>query len=90
MREQENAAEKATGRETERDNSRSIVGKLCQDIAREQGGTEVTPISDHGKGNSGEVSTRRERVNSDPQGFQYTDRPRADSNMDDENEFYWD
>lgn len=70
--------QKAGGRDTMEDNAHDVVSRMCSQVANEQGGTEVMPISDNGKGNSGDLPNECERANSDPQGFTYHDYPRSD------------
>lgn len=66
--------------DTGADSARDLVRSLTREVARSQGGTEhaSSPL-DGSKGNEDKIDVSLdERVNCDPQGFQYTDRPRDD------------
>ena len=71
----ENPGYEAT--DTESDNACDVVQSFARDLARSQGGTEHVQIDPTDKGNDdGFDLDRSERVNCDPQGFQWTDQPR--------------
>lgn len=72
------AVAKSAGGDTLPSDADNVVVSFCDGVARQQGGTYVTPIPGGAKGNSGQIGYGREPVNSDPQGFKYTDQPRSD------------
>jgi hypothetical protein len=59
-------------------NALNAVRGAASEAARSQGGTELTAPPSGSKGNSGQIGLGREAVNSDPQGFRWTDVPRED------------
>lgn len=74
-------AEKASsGSDTESDSACEAVQSLVDQISREQGGTENVTIDASEKGNDdGFDLSQSERVNSDPQNFQWNEQPREGS-----------
>lgn len=70
---------KVPNTDTEADNACDVVQAFSRQIASEQGGTEHVSFDPTEKGNDdGFDLDRGERVNCDPQGFQWTDQPRDD------------
>ena len=84
-KERQDAQAAASGSDTNPSEALNDVRRHCEDVARGQGGTTITPISDHGKGNVDDTpfDHQREPVNSDPQGFKHYDVKRLDSNNED-------
>jgi len=74
--------------DTSADNARDMVQGICRDAARSQGGTEHESFDPSDKGNdNGFDLDKDERVNSDPQLFQWNEQPRRDDNYTERDTF---